>query len=186
MGNNTLLRSHDDGLQHQSSGEGKVPMNSTPSPTRSEFAAGTPATEPSAAAIHRLFEPKNDRFLSKQPSLGKRALARFLIAFFLGVAATLACQSYGDAARQMIASSSPRLGWLAPQATPVAQTTPDLPDRVRGSSGSSEGVHWFRSTMTIEHRHSPELLDSPEEINLLGPASQSATQARRGTVLKPD
>jgi hypothetical protein len=164
-------------------------MSSTPSPARSEFSAGTPATEPSVAAIHRLFEPKNDRFLSKRPSLGKRAsraLARFLIAFCLGVAATLACQSYGDAARRMIASSSPRLGWLAPQATPVAQTAPDRPDRVQGRSGSSEGAHWFRSTMTIERPHSPELLDSPEEIDLLGPASQSAVQARRGTVLKPD
>lgn len=161
-------------------------MSSTPSPARSELSAGTPAGEPSVAAIHRRFEPKNDRFLSKQPWLSKRALARFLIAFFLGVAATLACQSYVDAARQMIASSSPRLGWLAPQAATVAQTVPDRPDRVQGRSGSSEDAHWLQSTMTIERRRSPELLDSPEEINLLGPASQSATQARRGTVLKPD
>jgi hypothetical protein len=159
-----------------------VPLSSMPSPTRAEFSGGPPVTEPSVAAIH-------DRFLSKRPSLGKRAsrvLARFLIVFCLGVAATLACQSYGDAARQMIASSSPRFGWLAPRAAPVARTAPDRPDRVQGRSGSSEGARWFRSTMTIERRHSPELLDSPEEINLLGPASQSATQARRGTVLKPD
>jgi hypothetical protein len=165
-------------------------MSSTPSPTRSEFSAGTPATERSVATIHRPFEPKNDRFLSNRSSLGKRAsrvLARFLIAFCLGVAATLACQPYGDAARQMIASSSPRLGWLAPRTAPVAQTSPDDgPDRVQGRGGSSEGAHWLRSTTTIDCRHSPELVDSPEEINLLGPASQSATQARRGTVLKPD
>jgi hypothetical protein len=49
---------------------------------------------------------------------------RFLIAFCVGVAATLAWQSYGDAAREMIAGSSPQLGWLAPQ-TVVAQTVPD-------------------------------------------------------------
>jgi hypothetical protein len=52
-------------------------------------------------------------------SLGKQAsfaLARFLIAFCSGVAATLAWQSYGDAARRMIASSSPQVGWSAPQA----------------------------------------------------------------------
>jgi len=34
-------------------------------------------------------------------------------------------QSYGDAAREMIASSYPQLGWLAPQAA-VAQTVPDM------------------------------------------------------------
>ena len=50
--------------------------------------------------------------------------ARFLIIFCIGVAATLAWQSYGDAAREMIANSSPQLGWLAPEAAPVAQTTP--------------------------------------------------------------
>src|SRR6266496_1170467 len=41
-------------------------------------------------------------------------------------AATLAWQSYGDAAREMIASSSPQLGWLAPQTAPVVQTPPDM------------------------------------------------------------
>jgi hypothetical protein len=48
---------------------------------------------------------------------------RFLIAFCVGVTATLAWQSYGDAAREMIASSYPQLDWLAPQAA-VAQTAP--------------------------------------------------------------
>ncbi len=63
----------------------------------------------------------------KQPSLGKRAmptLARYLITFCIGIAATLAWQSYGDAAREMIATSSPQLGWLAPQAAPVMQAAP--------------------------------------------------------------
>ena len=39
----------------------------------------------------------------------------FLITFCIGVAATLGWQSYGDAAREMIASSYPQLGWVAPQ-----------------------------------------------------------------------
>jgi hypothetical protein len=46
---------------------------------------------------------------------------RFLITFCVGVAAAFAWQSYGDTAREMIASSYPQLGWLAPQATPSAQ-----------------------------------------------------------------
>jgi len=48
---------------------------------------------------------------------------RFLIAICVGVAATLAWQSYGDAARQIIANSYPQLAWLAPEAA-VAQTAP--------------------------------------------------------------
>lgn len=47
-----------------------------------------------------------------------RRPVRFLIAICIGVAGTLAWQSYGDVARQMIASSSPALDWLAPQ-TPL-------------------------------------------------------------------
>src|SRR5262249_41953824 len=50
---------------------------------------------------------------------------RLLITFCVGVAATLAFQTYGDAARQIIANSYPQLGWLAPE-TAVAQTAPDL------------------------------------------------------------
>jgi hypothetical protein len=41
---------------------------------------------------------------------------RLLIAFCIGIVATLAWQSYGGAAREMIANSSPRLSWLAPSA----------------------------------------------------------------------
>jgi hypothetical protein len=54
------------------------------------------------------------------------ALVRFLITLGIGIAATLAWQSYGDAAQAMIAKSFPRLGWLAPQAELVAQSAPDV------------------------------------------------------------
>lgn len=47
---------------------------------------------------------------------------RFLTTFCIGIAATLAWQSYGDAAREMIAGAYPQLGWLAPRAA-AAQTT---------------------------------------------------------------
>ena len=50
----------------------------------------------------------------------------FLVTFFVGVAATLAWQSYGDAAREMIANSYPQLGWLAPRPAPTAQNAPDV------------------------------------------------------------
>ena len=42
---------------------------------------------------------------------GSRGFARYLVAICIGVAATLAWQSYGEAAKQMIATSAPELGW---------------------------------------------------------------------------
>ena len=66
----------------------------------------------------------NHRFPNGQPSLGKqasRAISRFLITFCSGIAATLAWQWYGDAAREMIAKSYPQLGRLAPRPLSNAQ-----------------------------------------------------------------
>jgi hypothetical protein len=42
---------------------------------------------------------------------GSRGFARFLLAICIGVAATLAWQSYGEAAKQMFAAKAPELGW---------------------------------------------------------------------------
>jgi hypothetical protein len=68
-------------------------------------------------------------FPNRQPSRHKRrppAIARLLIAFCAAVAATLAWWSYGDAARQMIASSYPQFAGLAPRGALTAQKTPDM------------------------------------------------------------
>jgi hypothetical protein len=51
-------------------------------------------------------------------------MMRLLIMFCVGIFATLAWQSYGDTARERIASLYPELSWLEPQAG-VAQTVPD-------------------------------------------------------------
>jgi hypothetical protein len=64
-------------------------------------------------------------------------LMRLLIAFCIGVTVTLAWQSYGDAAREMVANSSPQLSWLAPQAA-VAQTAPDAIAATTSSPGPQE------------------------------------------------
>ena len=86
---------------------------------------------------------------------GSRGLARYLVALLIGVAATLAWQSYGDAAKQVIATRAPELGWspeakqmiaswtlgwtkppvVESKAAPVAQTAPIAtsldPEKVR-------------------------------------------------------
>jgi len=100
------------------------------SSTRSEFSAGRRPTKPSVAPTLQPADFKDDWFPSERrrslANRASRALARFLITLCIGVAGTLAWQSYGDAAREMIASASPQLGWLAPQAAPVGRTAPDV------------------------------------------------------------
>ena len=53
---------------------------------------------------------------------GSRGFARYLVAILIGVAATLAWQSYGDAAKQLIATNAPELGW-----SPEAKVVPKAP-----------------------------------------------------------
>jgi hypothetical protein len=104
--------------------QGGAPMDSTSRPTQSEFPTHLRAARPTVDAMKR---SSPDAAIIR-PSLGRRAsrrVARFLIVFCVGVGTTLAWQSYGDAARAMIATSSPQLGWLAPQTAPIVQTAPD-------------------------------------------------------------
>jgi hypothetical protein len=72
---------------------------------------------------------ENDPFPNGQPLFRKRAshgLFRFLPIFCVGVGTTLAWQSYGDAAREMIANSYPQLGWLTPRPLSTAQNAPGM------------------------------------------------------------
>jgi len=89
----------------------------------SEFAKARWADEPSVDAP---LQPMDlDLVASTPSSLGKQAsfsLACFFTAFCIGVAATLAWQSYGHVVRKMIATSSPQLDSLVPPAAPAAAT----------------------------------------------------------------
>jgi hypothetical protein len=100
-------------------------MNAMSSPAQSEFYAGISPVEAPAVSPADL---KNDRSPNGRRPPGKRAwriVSSLLITFWVGVAATLAWQSYGDGAREMVAKAYPQLGWLAPQSEPVAQNAPD-------------------------------------------------------------
>ena len=65
--------------------------------------------------------------LQQSPSRKRasRAFARFAMTFCVGVAATLAWQSYGDAARRMIVNSYPQFDWFAPRRALTVQKAPD-------------------------------------------------------------
>ena len=109
-----------------------------PAPSLGRVASDSRPTEPNVAGPFPVWveeapspaERSSDANISqavlkrKQPSLRGRA-ARSLIIFCIGVAATLAWQSYGDATREMITTSYPQLGWLAPQ-TAAAESTPEI------------------------------------------------------------
>ena len=97
-------------------------MTSTLSPTA--YSEDLWLTEPSVDPNIRQAGLKGE-----QPSLGSRVargLRRFLIIFCMGVGSTLAWHSYGDQAREMIAKSSPQLGWLGPQTAAFAEAAPEL------------------------------------------------------------
>src|SRR5260370_6121909 len=99
-----------------------------PSPTQSEISRSTLPVKKLVEVV--AIDPANlkiDQPQSERPRLGKRVLlALALITFCFGVAATLACQSRGDAARKAIASAFPHLAWLAQQSAPVTQIAPDI------------------------------------------------------------
>jgi hypothetical protein len=95
-------------------------MGAMPSPAQSKLYAGLLPVEQSieALAAHAA-NLKYGHRQHPQSSLverASRAVARFLITFYIGIVATLAWQSYSEAARELIAGLSPRLAWLAPPA----------------------------------------------------------------------
>src|SRR5260370_10333803 len=108
-------------------------MGAMPSRAQSEFYKGLLPIELSdeAPAVFTA-DLKNDRFANRQPQDSEetsRPLARVLVPFCIGVAATLTWQSYSDAAGPIIAKWSPQLAWLAPPA-PVPQTSPNTLEQI--------------------------------------------------------
>jgi hypothetical protein len=104
-----------------------MPTSSRRSIALSEFSQGRWAAEPSNEPP--LHPTELERVRRMRPARVRRALlalAGFLIAICMGVAATLSWLSYGNAVRGTIASLSPRLAWLAPQPARVADAAPAL------------------------------------------------------------
>jgi hypothetical protein len=69
---------------------------------------------------------KNDHLGIDRPSIGRRmfrALVRFFIAALIGVGATLAWQSYGEEAKEMVRTWIPSVAWLLPVST--TNSSPD-------------------------------------------------------------
>jgi hypothetical protein len=126
-----------------------MPMNSGLTSALSEFSKGGWATEPSNEPP--LHPTERNLIMRARLWLGKAvpfAFARFLVIFFIGVAATLAWQSYGGAAREAIASWSPRLGWLAPSAAPASASPDQLVAISRGLAAVRQNVDKLAADIT--------------------------------------
>ena len=79
-----------------------------------EFSAESRVTEPSLDETFPTAKPIDGRSPHDQPSLAGRALrrfSRFLLIMSIGVAATLAWQSYRDAAKQAVLDWAAQSGW---------------------------------------------------------------------------
>jgi hypothetical protein len=99
------------------------------------------AAQPSVDATLGSADLRADRLLSDTPSGGRRAwraLTRFVIAAFIGGACILAWQSYGEAAKQKLASWAQH-GWmqllpgLKPSGAVVQESSPDSAQAASGS-----------------------------------------------------
>jgi hypothetical protein len=136
-------------------------MVSTVSPRQAEAADDLYVVE-SPSLHERLGESRySDRtVLTARPSFGRRAsraLLRYLIACGIGVAGTLAWQSYGDAARQTAAAWGGQHGvpmaWLsyaepAKPDSPPAQAAPSAQATPESAPASSSDVQQLK-TMTL-------------------------------------
>jgi hypothetical protein len=106
-------------------------------------------TRPKGSTIHRLHSsrPADIQVVSRRPSIGRRifrAIARFFIVVSIGVGATLAWQSYGDAVRERVVARVPTLAWLLSTSTAkspvVAATSPDPMPKLESLASSLDDM----------------------------------------------
>jgi hypothetical protein len=88
---------------------------------------------------------------------GSRGFARYLVAICIGVAATVAWQSYGDAIKQIIAARAPELGW-SPQAKQMI---------------ASWTLGWTKPPAGSEKQPAPVAQTEPEMVAPKAPAAPS-------------
>jgi hypothetical protein len=121
--------------------------------------------------------------LAAKPSFGKRAsraFVRYLIACCVGVGGTLAWQSYGDAARQTVATWGAEHGWPMAWLSPgeVVNANPPRPERTatqgapETAGGSSSD---FQQLKTMTLGMAATLTTMRERIEQLAAGQQQTT-----------
>ena len=144
-----------------------------------------------------------------------RAFFRYLIAIGIGVAGTLAWQSYGEAAKQTIAANAPRLGWSpeaqqmiagwvqelgltkpsiaadtgqapTPQAAAIAQTAPELKaDTAAPAAASLAQVQQMAADLAALHQTVEDLTAGQDRMARDIATMQAASEAILQKVTAP-
>ena len=99
-----------------------------------------------------------------KPSIGRRtsrAFARYSIVFLIGIGVTLAWQSYGDEAMEMVRTEAPSLAWLLPVST--AKPPPDDQD-LHGAAASSPELERLEPNLAIMRRSVEQLAAMVEQL----------------------
>jgi hypothetical protein len=126
---------------------------------------------PPSLEISAKHDLENARVSSKLPSRG-RTIFRFVIAFCLGVAATSSWQSYGDAAKGVIANWSEQFGWLAP--APDAHASGIIaPNAVVAPSPEIEEQTAEQEVLQNTSEPHPNSFAAPTPPQVLGPLSDT-------------
>ena len=104
------------------------------------------------------FEFPDDRPITGRPSRRRpasRGFARFLVAICIGIAGTLAWQSYGETTKQIIAKRAPELGWS--------------PEAKQAIASSIEWLGWTKSR-SLENTSSQTVAPKAPTAPSLDPA----------------
>jgi len=117
--------------QRQTAGQAS-PLNSARDHRNDRFDQRD-GTRSGTASIHSIhaFGRRGGQPASARPTFARRifrTVSRFVIVVLIGVVGTLAWQSYGDVAREMVATRAPTLGWLLgylPTKSPAVAASPN-------------------------------------------------------------
>jgi hypothetical protein len=153
----------------------------------SDFSA-TRAVEPSNDVSPRRSGVKNNQFTLQRPSIGKRmfrALARFFIAALLGVGATLAWQSHGEEAKQIVSAWAPSLSWLVAALPTNSPREPGAAAELDGPASAREvSMHHARLPRSAPvGQTAPPSATSSELVPQLEEMARDLAAVRRGIEL---
>jgi hypothetical protein len=95
---------------------------------------------------------------SEMERLASRGFTRYLVALFIGVAAILGWQSYGEAAKQVIAKRAPELGWS--------------PEAKQAIANWMQQLGWTKSPV-VEGKAAPVTQTATEMVAPKAPAAPS-------------
>jgi hypothetical protein len=101
---------------------------------------------------------------------GSRAFVRYLVAICVGVAATLAWQSYGETAKQIVATRAPELGWSPEVKQMIASGIQQLGWTKPAAGPESTAV---RSSVPAAPQAAPVAQTAPENVAPKAPAAPS-------------